>query len=364
MSSQEFLTGNQTIVQAALAAKAKVMFGYPITPTTEIMTEWTKLAEKNQADDLKFLQTEDEMAAGFALIGAVLGGEKAFTATSGPGNILMQDPMSMAEAMRLPTVTIIMARGGPSTGSVIYSQQELVLTTHGGNGEGMRIVYAPSTLQELYDLTIKAFDTAWRYRFPTFILGDGYLAKMQGVVETWQIAEKNFSLSNPMPYLGTRKNLQKISTFLHPLSYRAEDSILNLRNCYNLEEEIHNINLFIQESFRAIENKIIEYQTVNCQKTKKIVIAYGIVAAAIEQAFREKKEKKWGLFKPLTLSPFPRQALLSFLKNKKKILILESSLGQFSDLIKNQIYGSKIKIQEVQKPALGFTPDEITKLLS
>lgn len=109
---KQFLTGNEAIVRGALAVGAEMMTGYPITPTTEIMEYWAKEAAKNPK--LKFLQTEDEMAAGFAMIGAVLSGIKAFSATAGPGNVLMQDAFSMAENLRLPTVAFINQRGGPS----------------------------------------------------------------------------------------------------------------------------------------------------------------------------------------------------------------------------------------------------------
>ena len=132
----------------------------------------------------KFLQTEDELSAGFTTVGGVLAGLKAFTATAGPGNTLMQEPMSMAEMMRLPVVTIVQQRGGPSTATVIYSQQEVTMTTQGGNGEGIRIVYSPSNHQELFDYTLKAFNTAWKYRFPTFRAGRWLLST---IARTWQL---------------------------------------------------------------------------------------------------------------------------------------------------------------------------------
>lgn len=116
----------------------------------------------------EFLQTEDEISAGFTVCGAVQAGKKAFTATAGPGNVLMQEPFGMAEAMRLPLFAIIQQRGGPSSGTVIYSQQEVALTTYGGNGEGYRIVYSSASHQEIYDYTIKGFNMAWKYRWPTF----------------------------------------------------------------------------------------------------------------------------------------------------------------------------------------------------
>ncbi|NLB17904.1 MAG: ferredoxin oxidoreductase, partial [Syntrophomonadaceae bacterium] len=160
------MTGNETVAWAALAAEADIMFGYPITPQNEIMHYWTRLGPKYGR---KFLQTEDEISAGFTVCGAIMAGKKAFTATAGPGNTLMQEPFSMAEGMGLPTVAVIQQRGGPSSGTVIYSQQEVTLTTYGGNGEGHRLVYSTASNQELYDYTIKAFNVAWKYKFPTFV---------------------------------------------------------------------------------------------------------------------------------------------------------------------------------------------------
>ena len=126
-----FMTGNEVVAWACLAAQADIMYGYPITPQNEIMHYWTRLGPKFGR---RFLQTEDEISAGFTTVGGVLSGARAFTATGGPGNTLMQESISMAEMMRIPTVMIIQQRGGPSTATVIYSQQELTLTTFGGNG--------------------------------------------------------------------------------------------------------------------------------------------------------------------------------------------------------------------------------------
>jgi len=121
MKEKQFLTGAEVVVKACIDAGAKMMFGYPITPGTEILSHWIREAQTDKS--LKYLQTEDEIAAGFCVCGAVLAGEKAFTATAGPGTVLMQDALSMADGMRLPVVVIVVQRGGPSSGTVIYSQQ-------------------------------------------------------------------------------------------------------------------------------------------------------------------------------------------------------------------------------------------------
>jgi 2-oxoglutarate ferredoxin oxidoreductase subunit alpha len=203
MSEKKFLMGNEALGRAARAAGAKALYGYPITPTSEVLHFWSNEAchEQGKKDGLIFLQAEDEIGASFMLIGGVMAGIRAFTATGGPGHVLMQDAFSMAEAMRLPVVAYLNQRGGPSTSTVIYSQSEVNLACYGGNGNGFRIVYSPATLQEMYDYGIKVFDIAWKYRFPTFLLGDGYLAKMMGEVELWSPEECNMHLTPPEAYL-------------------------------------------------------------------------------------------------------------------------------------------------------------------
>ncbi|MDW7674999.1 MAG: ferredoxin oxidoreductase, partial [Bacillota bacterium] len=194
-----FMTGNEVCAWAALAAGVDIMYGYPITPQNEIMHYWTRMAPKFGK---KFLQTEDELSAGFTTIGGVLSGKKAFTATAGPGNTLMQEPISMAEMMNIPAVFVIQQRGGPSTATVIYSQQEVTLTCYGGNGEGYRVVYSTSNHQELYDYTIKSFNVAWKYRYPTFVLGDGYQAKMRESLTIYDPEERGIQMVEPTPILG------------------------------------------------------------------------------------------------------------------------------------------------------------------
>ncbi|MFZ5366383.1 MAG: ferredoxin oxidoreductase [Patescibacteria group bacterium] len=323
---RSFLMGNEVLAQAAFDAGAQIMFGYPITPTTEVFSTWVRLAEKNKR---KYLQTEDEMAAGFGVCGSVLAGVPAFTATAGPGTVLMQDAISMAEGMRLPTVCLIGQRGGPSTGQVIYSQQELYLTAFGGNGEGLRLVYAPSSLQELYDLTLKTFANAWKYRFPTFILYDGYLGKMKGEVN---INEK-LKMKN-----------EKIEPIL----------TTNMRNCYNLEEEVYELNMRNFSDWQKMADEICEYE-VSGKPAEKIIIAYGTVALAA-------KDAGVFLFRPKTLWPFPDEGLKKISKTVKKITIVESSLGQLSKLVRDKLQGWQGEIESIGKPALGFTPEEILEI--
>ena len=216
------MTGNEAVAWAALAAGADIMYGYPITPQNEIMQYWARLAQNMKSS----LQTEDELSAGFTTVGGVLAGRRAFTATAGPGNVLMQEPMSMAEAMRIPTVVVVQQRGGPSTATVIYSQQEVTLTCFGGNGEGLRVVYSTSSHQELFDYTIKAFNTAWKYRFPTFVLADGYQAKMRESLVLYDPQEKGQKMVSTEAFVGK------------PGTPGEDRAPAHLRNTYNIEEEL------------------------------------------------------------------------------------------------------------------------------
>jgi 2-oxoglutarate ferredoxin oxidoreductase subunit alpha len=340
---KEFLTGNEAIVRGALIAGAQMMSGYPITPTTEIMHYWAQAKAANP--DLKFLQTEDEMSAGFAMIGAVLAGTKAFTATAGPGNVLMQDAFSMAENLRLPTVAFINQRGGPSTGTVIYSQQELNLTCFGGNGEGLRIVYSASSVQELYDFAIKAFNASWKYRFPTFVLSDGYSAKTSIEIETYEPSEKNIEIIKSEAYLLKDEN----------------DQSANLRNCYNLETELNHVVTEAKTAYDEIANDVMEYEDYQTEDAEIIIFAHGIVGAAAHMAVDQLRSEniKVGLFRPITLSPFPEEQARKTLDGKKVALVAESSLGQFERLLKANVYGSQTRVETLQSPAKGISVEEI-----
>jgi 2-oxoglutarate/2-oxoacid ferredoxin oxidoreductase subunit alpha len=335
----EFLMGNKIIALAAKDAGAKAMFGYPITPASEILETWASFSKK---ENLIFSQAEDEMAAGFQTIGACMAGVPAFTATAGPGNVLMQDAFSMAEALRIPTVAAIMQRGGLSTSTVIYSQEEVRLTCFGGNGEGFRIVYSTANIQELYDYTIKAFNSAWKYRFPTFILADGY----QGKIKSEVFLNKKI---NKIPNVS--------SAFL---------KTKNLRNCYNLEEEISEIITDYNQDFQKVRKSIEEHQTFKTKDAQIILIAHGIVSEAVKEAVEllRKKGIKAGLFRPITLRPFPSSACKKTIKNAKKIIIIESAMGQLAELFKAELYQINKPLIEINKPAAGFVPSEIYETIT
>lgn len=338
-----FMTGNEVCAWAAFAAKADIMYGYPITPQNEIMHYWTRLAPKFGKG---FLQTEDEISAGFTTLGGVLAGRKAFTATAGPGNVLMQEAINMAEMMRIPIVCIVQQRGGPSTATVIYGQQETTLTTFGGNGEGHRIVYSSATHQDLFDYTIKAFNMAWTYRFPTFVLGDGYQAKMREPLTIYDPEFRSMTLVPATATLG--ENNQQ---FKH------------LRNTFNTEEELYETVSKLVADYDKMAEKIVEYDARGCDDADIVIIAHGIVSRAALGAHEQLRAQgeKVGYFRPITVRPFPEKQLRAIADKTAKFLVAESAQGQLLKLVQTGIYGSSVPIETLLRPGVGITTEEIVE---
>lgn len=341
-----FMIGNEVVAWAAMAAKADIMYGYPITPQNEVMHYWTRLAPKYNKS---FLQTEDELSAGFTTVGGVMAGRKAFTATAGPGNTLMQEPLSMAEMMRLPTVVVVQQRGGPSTATVIYSQQEVTLTTLGGNGEGMRVVYSTATHQELFDYTIKAFNTAWKYRFPTFVLGDGYQAKMREPVTLYDPEARGIELLAPEPFVGKEGVPGKDRP---PAQYR---------NTFSLEEELYEKVMSDVREYEKISPDVAEYQSSDTEGADLVIVSHGVVFRAVREAVKSLREHglKVGYFRPVTLRPLPVPQIRELAAKAKKILIVESAYGQLARLFKEAAYGATAEVLTIFKPGLGITAGEV-----
>lgn len=341
-----FMTGNEVIAWAALAAEAEIMYGYPITPQNEIMHYWTRLAPKFNKE---FLQTEDELSAGFTTCGGVLAGRRAFTATAGPGNTLMQEPMSMAEAMRLPTVAVIEQRGGPSTATVIYSQQEVTMTTFGGNGEGLRIVYSTATHQELFDYVIKAFNTAWKYRFPTFVLADGYQSKMRESLIMYDPASRGIQMVPTEPYLGK------------PGTPGVDREPGHYRNTYSIEEELYEVLQEYIADYEKIAPEVAEYEETGSLDSKLVVVAHGVVARAAKGAVKDLREAGYdvGYFRPITLRPLPEAQLREVADKAEKILVVESAYGQLDGLLKEAAYGCSAEFLSFFKPGVGITSEEV-----
>ena len=336
-TKKELLTGNEVVLKAALAAGVDFFAGYPITPSTEVLAGWASEAAKNPK--LKFMQMEDETSSGMAVIGALLAGRKAWTVTGGVGHILMQDPLVLAETLQMPFVAYIGQRGGPSTGTVIYSQQELTLARFGGNGEGLRIVYAPANTQELFSIMQKAFHVAWKYLFPVLVLGDGYLSKTLTPVDTSEILPQKES----KPYF-------------------LSGEVKNLRNCFSREDELADHLSLLFKRYAVASTELVESESFRVSDADVVVFAWGTVgfAAKVAVANLRKEGIKAGLFRPITMRPFDAEKAILAVKKAKKIVIAESSGGHFGRIIRETLsQATNAKYYRLYKPAEGITAEEI-----
>lgn len=341
---RRFITGNEAVALAALAARADALFGYPITPQTEIMQYWTKLAPKYGK---LFLQTEDELSAGYYTLGAAMAGKRVFTSTAGPGNVLMQEPIAMAEMMRIPAVFVIQQRGGPSTATVIYGQQETTLTTFGGNGEGFRVVYSTASHQELFDYTIKSFTIAWKYRFPTFVLGDGYQGKMRESLVVYDPQAEGQEVVAPYPLV----------------TQAAKEGFHHYRNTYNTEEELYEVLKAHLKDYEQMAPEVVEWQEEGIDNADIVVVSHGIVSRSCQAACQllAAEGKKIGYFRPITLRPFPEEQAKRALSKAKHILLFESAQGQLYKLLAEALYGLSVPLTKVFRPGIGITTEEVCR---
>lgn len=346
-----YMSGNEVVAWAALACGAEFLCGYPITPQNEIMHHWSRLAPRFGRE---FLQTEDELSAGFAALGGIMAGARCFSATAGPGTVLFQEPLSMAEMMRLPLVLVVQQRGGPSTATVVYSQQEVFLTAFGGNGEGLRIVYAPGSHQEMYDYTIKAFTTAWQYRFPTIVLGDGYQAQMKEALTLYDLPARGLEPAPTFPLIGAA-GLPGV-----------DREPAHRRNTFSVEEELFDALLPMITDYYSAVPYLTEKETGFLEGAELVILAHGIVGRAVRAAVAELRENGFpaGFFRPLTLRPFPDEDLRKILTVSPRLLIVESAWGQLDKLVRMAIGGTqegKAEIYTFLRPGLGIAAEEIVR---
>lgn len=317
------MKGNEVIAEAALQAGCKFYGGYPITPQNEIPEYISK-----RAPDFKavFIQAEAEISAINMLFGASTAGFRCMTSSSSPGISLKQEGISYIAAGELPCVIANMVRGGPGLGNIRAAQSDYFQSTKGGgHGDYHLIVIAPSTLQELYDLTMNAFDYADYYRNPVMMLGDGILGQMFEPVEIkpykpiLAMPKKDWILDGCK---GREPRVMK-TLWLHP-----PDSLMKR-------------NIHLNEKYKKIQKELNLVETLKIEDAELIIIAYGITAriakAAIEKA--RKEGLKVGLIRPITLWPFPSETIAKASNKTKKFLAIEMSNGQLIEDVKLSLFG-------------------------
>ena len=340
MAGVKFWQGNTAMAHGALAAGCNFFGGYPITPSTEIAEV---MAEELPKIGGHFMQMEDEIGGIAAAIGASIAGAKALTATSGPGFSLKQENLGLAYIAEIPIVVVDVMRGGPSTGTPTkIAQADVMQARWGTHGDHASICYSPSSVQECYDLAIKAFNMAERFRQPVLILGDEVVGHMREKVLTKDQDEiKIINRVKPScepdkftPYKPNEETgVPEMAAFGDGYSWHVTGLTTNewgfpTNNNNEIEKKITRI---VDKVARA-RDEVVEYEAESLDDADIIVVAYGSVGRSALRAVRDARREgiRAGFFRPITLWPFPDKELLNFaVKAKaKKILVPELNAGQ------------------------------------
>lgn len=313
------MKGNEAIAESALRAGVRAYFGYPITPQSELPEYMARrLPERGGV----FLQAESEVAAINMIFGAAGAGVRALISTSGPGFSLMQEGLSYLVGSELPCVVVDMMRGGPGLGNVAPAQGDYFQATKSaGHGDGRLLVLAPSTVQEACDLTLLAFDLADRYRNPVAILGDGILGQMMEPVVLPEPVTPDRDVAWATTGAGGGPARVVTSIALEPEALEA-----------------HNRRL--QEKYRRARQEV-RWESYRLDDAAIVLVAYGIAARVARTAVDRARAGgiAAGLLRPITLFPFPSQAVREAAGRAQTLLVVELSAGQMVDDVRLAVEG-------------------------
>jgi 2-oxoglutarate ferredoxin oxidoreductase subunit alpha len=305
------MTGNEAIGEAAVQAGCQLYAGYPITPQNELTAY---MAKRMTEEKRVFIQSESELAAINMVFGASVTGARAMTSSSSPGISLKQEGISYLAACRLPAVIINVMRGGPGLGNIAPGQADYFQATKGGgHGDYHIITLAPASVQEAFDLTMLSFELSDKYRVPAMVLADGMLGQMMEPMEAQGAKRKAQSYDKAWVLTGAKGRPRRIIRSL-------------LLNPDKLEE----LNTTLQATYKDITNKEIRYELLNCDGADLVIVAYGTISRIAHASVKElrKQNMRVGLFRPISLWPFPAKELQKLAKNTKKFLVVEMSAGQ------------------------------------
>jgi 2-oxoglutarate/2-oxoacid ferredoxin oxidoreductase subunit alpha len=338
LTGAHFLNGDVACAEGAIAAGCRFFAGYPITPATEIAEH---LSERMPEFGGIYVQMEDEIASMAAVIGASYSGLKAMTATSGPGFSLMQENIGLAVMTEAPCVVVDIMRGGPSTGQPTEpGQQDVMQAKWGSHGDYGTIALAPCSVQEMFDLTVEAFNLSELYRVPALLMGDEIVAHM------WE------KVVIPPPDKVKRINRKQPN--VAPSEYKPfkpEEDLVPPMACFGEGYHFHATGLTHNEAgypqttssevqsklvhrlcdkINRNADKIVKVERVLLDDADIVVVAYGIVARAALSAVRKARMEgiKAGLLRLITLWPFPEEHVARAAKQAKMIIVPEMNCGQ------------------------------------
>ena len=341
------MNGNSAIGEAAIRAGCQCYFGYPITPQNEL-TEYMA-ANLSRRKGCSFVQAESEIAAINMVFGASLAGARAMTSSSSPGISLKQEGISYLAACELPAVIVNMSRGGPGLGSISASQSDYFQATRGGgHGDYRTIVLAPSSVQELADLTHRAFDLSDRYRIPVVVLGDGMLGQMMEPIEFKHEAPEELSVrSDALRGAGGRPS-RIVKTFTS--------------NPADLER----INWSLFRRYGLIKREETSYDTFLVEDAELVVVAFGIAARIARGAINTARSTglNVGMLRPVTLWPFPTEKVRELASRTKHFLVFEMNMGQMLEDVQLAVEG-EAEVSFYGRPGGVIpTPSEVARVVT
>lgn len=358
LTGAHFLNGDVACAEGAIAAGCRFFGGYPITPATEIAEH---LSQRMPEFGGIYVQMEDEIASMAAVIGASYSGLKAMTATSGPGFSLMQENIGLAVMTETPCVVVDIMRGGPSTGQpTLPGQQDVMQAKWGSHGDYGIIALSPSSVQEMFDLTVEAFNLAETYRVPTLLMGDEIVAHMWEKVviptpDKIKIVNRkkpNASRDKYEPFMPDDDLVPPMACFGEGFHFHATGLTHDEHGYPKTSSSEVQTKLVrrLCEKINRNADRIIKTEEVMLEDAEIVVMAYGIVARAGLSAVRKARMMgiKAGLLRLITLWPFPEKAVTKIAENVKAIVMPEMNCGQL--------------VREVERAAKGTPVDFISKL--
>jgi 2-oxoglutarate ferredoxin oxidoreductase subunit alpha len=333
----KLLQGNEACAEGALYAGCTFFAGYPITPSTEV-AEY--LARRLPLIRGAFLQMEDEIAAMAAVIGGSLAGRKALTATSGPGFSLKQENIGFAALTEIPCVIVNVMRGGPSTGVPTGpGQSDIMQCRWGTHGDHPAICLTPAYVQEIFSETVRAFNLSEKYRTPVVIAFDEIVGHMrerieipdQGVLPVVDRTKPDCTPEKYLPYDDSGGDIPPMANFFE--GYRYHVTGLNHGPDgfpVNASPRIHTDEMRLMRKVEANRKDIIRYEEFLTEDADVVVFGYGISGRSARTAVESARAEgvKAGLFRPLTIWPFPEEEVSAIASRVKRIVVPELSLGQ------------------------------------
>ena len=332
MAEQEvkLMKGNEAIAHAAIRCGCDGYFGYPITPQSEVIETLAEL-KPWETTGMVVVQAESEVASINMVYGGAGAGKKVMTSSSSPGVALMQEGIAYLAGAELPGVFVNVQRGGPGLGTIQPSQADYFQATRGGgNGDYYVITLAPASVQEMADFVDLAFELAFKYRNPACILSDGVIGQMMEKIV--------------LPPYKPRRTEEEIKQQCPWATFgRPKDRQPNIITSLELQPEVmEQRNIHLQEKYEQIRQNEVRYETMQCEDADYLIVSFGSAARISEKALENAREEgiKVGLFRPITLFPFPYQQIAEMAKGKKGVLVAEINAGQMVEDVKLAVNGA------------------------